>query len=195
MRITARAHELVRAAVRPGETVIDATVGNGHDTLFLAQCVGSGGRVIGFDVQPEALARAGERLLAAGVGEGLVTLHSRGHEAMGSHIDAPVGAVMFNLGYLPGGDHGMITCPGTTVAALQVAAGLLRDGGLLSIVCYPGHPGGQEEMLAVNKWAKGLPRRHFRMAWSPDEQGRSAPRLLCVNKLGKTAQAPRTSRE
>jgi SAM-dependent methyltransferase len=183
MRVTARAHELVRAVVRPGETVIDATVGNGRDTLFLAQCVGPRGRVIGFDVQPEALARARERLLAAGVGEDRLTLLACGHEVMGRHVDAPVGAVMFNLGYLPGGDHGLITRPETTVAALHWAAGSLRKGGVLSIVCYPGHPGGRDEVLAVNKCLESLPCNHFQVSWTTHELGKSTPRLLHVSKL------------
>lgn len=77
---------------------------------------------------------------------------------MGVHAEpASVSAILFNLGYLPGGDQAVITTSGETLAALDTAAGLLRPGGILSVVCYPGHPGGDAESEAVIAWAGGLP--------------------------------------
>jgi predicted methyltransferase len=154
MRFTERAHETVRDVIRPGETVVDATVGNGHDTLLLAQTVGAEGMVYGFDVQEEALHATRRRLLEAGIGEGRVRLIQAGHEEMADHVRGPVGAVMFNLGYLPGGDHARTTRVPTTLCALQQAISLLRRGGVISVVCYRGHPGGMEEAAAVCAWAR-----------------------------------------
>ncbi len=154
--LIATAHALVAAVVNPGEVVVDATVGNGHDTLFLANCVGPGGRVIGFDLQRQAIDSARMRLTAAGVCEASYELHARGHELMAAHIPMGVAAVMFNLGYLPGGDKQVITQVTTTLDALAAAFASLRRGGKLSVMCYPGHPGGDTEAEAVLKWLDGI---------------------------------------
>ena len=155
-RVTELAHEAVRAVVVPGDTVVDATVGNGHDTLFLAHCVQPGGKVYGFDVQEEALSAARGRLAAAEVGEAWLHLVHEGHEEMARIVEGPVAAVMFNLGYLPGGDHAVTTRPQTTRRALEQGMDLLRPGGVITVVCYRGHPGGVEESGVVRVWASAL---------------------------------------
>ncbi len=153
-RPTAQAHEEVAAVLRPGDVAVDATAGNGHDTCFLAGRVGPAGRVVAFDIQPEALAATRQRLGEAGLAD-RVELFEESHAAMARRVAPGVGAVMFNLGYLPGGDHGLITRTQETLAALESAAGLLRSGGVLTVVCYPGHSGGDEEAAAVVGWARG----------------------------------------
>jgi len=151
-RPTALAHLLLGQVIRPGDLVIDATAGNGHDTLFLATAVGEGGRVLAFDVQAAAIDATRGRLEAAGLA-GRVTLIEGSHAGIADHAAAgTVAAVMFNLGYLPGHDHGRITEAGETIAALDASARVLRRGGLLSVVCYPGHLGGGHEAESVGEW-------------------------------------------
>lgn len=153
-RPTARVHRELAALLREGDLAIDATAGNGHDTLFLAQQVGAGGRVLAYDIQAAAIAATRERIAAAGLA-GRVELHQASHATMARHAPAGgVAAIVFNLGYLPGGDHAVITRTGETLAALAVAAALLRPGGLLAVTCYPGHPGGDAESEAVLRWAE-----------------------------------------
>ena len=158
-RLTEVAHAALAAVLADGARAIDATVGNGHDTLFLASRVGPGGRVIGFDVQPRAIDAAAARLGAAGVGK-VVTLHHAGHEQMLTRIPAEwcgtVAAITFNLGYLPGGDKSWVTQPASTVDALQQAASMLRREGLQSVMVYHGHPGAAAEARAVEEWITGL---------------------------------------
>lgn len=154
-KATATAQAWVGQVVRPGDRVVDATVGNGHDTLFLAGLVGPAGEVTGFDVQEQALARTRERLEAAGTGA-RVTLLAAGHETMAAHVAPGVAAVMFNLGWLPGGDHAHTTTLAMTLQALHAAWQLLRAGGLLTVVAYPGHPGGSDELAAAEAWAATL---------------------------------------
>ncbi len=152
MRPTALAHLLLHRVLREGDHAIDATAGNGHDTLFLAGAVGASGRVQAYDIQPAAIAGTRERLRSAGMLD-RVELREETHRHLASHA-APgsVAAVMFNLGYLPGQDHETITHAGETLAALDAAATVLRPGGSLSVVCYPGHPGGEDEAAAVENW-------------------------------------------
>ena len=93
------AADYVRRTVLPGDTVVDATMGNGHDTLLLCGLVGENGRVYAFDVQPEALASTGARLEQAHM-RGRATLLQAGHETMERHVEGQPSAVMFNLGWL-----------------------------------------------------------------------------------------------
>lgn len=151
-RPTALAQNLLRAAIPQGSRVIDATAGNGYDTLFLAGCVGEDGSVLAFDIQQNALISARERLEDAGMA-GRVTFIHDSHVRLANHA-APesVAAVMFNLGYLPGEDHRLTTEAGETTAALDAAAGVMIPGGVLSVVCYPGHAAGAVEAEAVGDW-------------------------------------------
>jgi len=182
------AHEFVESALHPGETAVDATVGNGHDTLALARAVGAEGRVVGFDVQAEALAATRERL--AGVeGTAEVDLIHDGHEHLARHMGAdPVGAVMFNLGYLPGSESSLTTRPETTLPALRAAAERLRPGGVLTVVLYTGHEGGPVEADAVEAWATDLPQRRYRaLSYRFLNQQNDPPRLLVVECRPDTA--------
>ncbi len=125
-----------------GDLAIDATVGNGRDTAFLAGRVGSTGLVIGFDVQETAIEAASTRLEGLGL-SGRVRLIRSGHERLAEVVAefAPgrrAGAVMFNLGYRPGGDATIITRPETTLRALGAALDLTRAGGIITVVCREG---------------------------------------------------------
>lgn len=153
--LTLLAQQAVQRVLRPGDRAVDATLGNGHDTLFMARQVIPGGRVIGFDVQATALEQTRRRLAEANM-DGAVDLLLCGHEHMRERVppDWPgtVAAVMFNLGYLPGGDKSLTTHIASTLTALDQAVALLRDGGLISLLVYRGHRGGADEAAAVADW-------------------------------------------
>ncbi|KAE8560336.1 class I SAM-dependent methyltransferase [Paenibacillus polymyxa] len=164
LSVLSYAHQLVAARVQPGDTAIDATVGTGADTLFLAKAAGKRGRVYGFDIQQAALDYARRRLeedSSSSLAE--VSLLLQGHEQMREAVPdllhGKVAAVMFNLGYLPseGADLTVITHTDSTLVALEAALHLLRPRGILSAVLYPGHAGGREEAEAVLQWASALP--------------------------------------
>lgn len=182
LRATEMAHEVVRGRVNPGEAAVDATLGTGADLVFLSGCVGSEGKVIGFDVQEAAVERARARWETRG-GEGSVELHAVGHERMAELVDGEVAAVMFNLGYLPGGDKSLITRAETTLVALGMAVELVRPGGVVTVVCYPGHEGGAEEADAVVEWAEGLEQEEFAVTrYGFLNQRNSPPSLVAVER-------------
>ena len=186
-RPTQLAQTILQAAIRAGDTVIDATAGHGHDTVFLAQCVGPGGRVLAFDLQQQAIRSARAKLDTAGL-SARVTFHHASHARMAEHA-APgtIAAVMFNLGYLPGDDHQFTTTTPETLAALAVSADLLQPGGTLSLVCYPGHPAGAAEAIAVEAWLGAMTARGWKVAkYSMLETLRPAPLLL----VARTAESP-----
>jgi predicted methyltransferase len=185
LRATTLAHALIRAALRPGDTAIDATVGNGHDTVFLADLVGPRGRVIGFDVQPMALAAARARL----TGRETVELIEAGHERIAAYIaaDVVIGAAMFNLGYLPGSDKRIATSPDTTLPALGAIFDRLRTGGLVTVVLYTGHPGGLAEAEAVKTAVAALPPCFESALWTRLATKMPAPELLVVGRITQPA--------
>ena len=158
-------HDWIRPRLRPGDAAIDATAGNGQDTLFLARLVGESGRVYAFDIQAGAV-EATRTLLAEHGFLSRVALYLAPHESMASVLPAPSGpvrAVMFNLGYLPGGDKALITRPATTLTALQTALALLAPGGLITVVSYPAHAGGGEEADALLQFCGDLNPELFRV--------------------------------
>lgn len=156
-------HLLIGDRLRAGDVAVDATAGNGHDTLFLAEQVLPGGRVFAFDVQREALAATRGRLLAAGIPTESFTLIPAGHEHLAEELPAGVKgrvqAVMFNLGYLPGSDKSVITEVSKTTRAIVAAIEWLAPGGIMTVVVYPGHAGGAEEAREVERLAGQLPPR------------------------------------
>jgi predicted methyltransferase len=156
-RLTQLAHERLRPLIPAGAIAIDATAGNGWDTAFLLECVGPSGRVFAFDVQHVALASTRVRI-APLAGAGRVALILQSHAELKAHLPVAlhghVDAAMFNLGYLPGADHTLVTQQSSTIAALAAVRDVLRPGGALSILAYPGHPGGADETAAVAAWVQ-----------------------------------------
>jgi SAM-dependent methyltransferase len=167
----------------PGDRAIDATCGNGQDTLFLAELAGCEGKVWAFDIQEEALSKTGERLESAGFAS-RVTLVYAGHERMAEFVDEQVKAIVFNLGYLPTGERGIKTSPESTLAALEQGEKLLLPSGIILVAVYTGHEGGAEEWSAVKGWAEALNPHEFNV-WQSRQLNRSekAPFLVVVEKV------------
>ena len=166
------AREVILRAVEPGDTVVDATMGNGHDTQMLCETVGPEGRVYAFDVQAQAVEETRKRLREQGL-DGRAELILSGHEHMAEYVKGPVKAVMFNLGWLPGGDHEVTTRWETTRTAVESALDLLAPMGVLVICAYPGHPEGAAEGEELGKYFSSLSRfrysiAQFRMLNSPE---------------------------
>ncbi len=185
-RLTDHAREFIAHHIRRGYTVIDATAGNGHDTLFLAEQVGKTGRVYAFDIQTKAIDQVRSRLQQAGHSDQLILL-KQGHQYMRASIPVQyhggVSAIMFNLGYLPGGCHGLTTQFETTLKALDQACTLLAPGGVISIVAYPGHEHGKLETGQVLRWSKGLSATNYRVEQLITETGnRPAPVWIGITK-------------
>ncbi len=182
-RPTALVQDLLARLIRPGDLAIDATAGNGYDTVFLAEQVGETGQVLAFDVQQAALESAAARVATEGF-SGRVQFILGSHAGMAAHAAVgSVAVVMFNLGYLPGEDHMLTTETAGTLTALEAAAGLLRGGGVISVICYPGHPAGAVEAAAVESWMKAQTAFGWRVArYGAVGTRRPAPFLLLARK-------------
>ncbi len=155
-KITDLAHHAVRPVIQAGDVVIDATAGNGLDTVFLAQQTGPGGHVYAFDIQEEALESTAAKLKESNL-EKWVTLILDGHENMAEYVNGPVSVIMYNLGYLPGAGSRISTRFDTTLRSFQQALALLKPEGMISIVLYPGHRQGKLEKEGLLKVFEELP--------------------------------------
>lgn len=185
------AHNLIRDKLRPGDIAIDATVGNGHDTVFLVEQISPSGKVYGFDIQQAAIDSTLPKVElccnAPQRSECLTLMHAN-HADMDEIIPAQyhgkISAIMFNLGYLPGSDKSIITRTESTLTALAVASRLLSSNGILTILAYPGHHGGDQESIAVKNWCEQLDEEQFSVSiFYSAENKVSAPRLYVVDKL------------
>jgi SAM-dependent methyltransferase len=182
------AHNLINDKVKSGDIVIDATVGNGHDTAFLLDLVKPNGKVFGFDIQQDAIESARSALQEHSFSQCLTLIHAS-HANMSELIPlayhCKISSVMFNLGYLPGGDKRIITKSDSTLAALASASQLLSADGIITILAYPGHEGGEMEAEQVLNWCLALDPGQYqvkRFENHPDNP--SAPKLFVVTKMG-----------
>lgn len=185
-RLTERVHALLADALSLGDVALDATCGNGHDTLFLAQQVGPTGRVYGFDLQGDAIALTQKRLSQPELDN--VTLHLACHSRIAELIPLKhhgcIRAATMNLGYLPGGDKTFVTRTETTLAAIESTLNLLAPGGILTVVAYVGHPGGREEADAVARLLHSLPPDGYQEdAIIGEGSVATAPQLFVVRKV------------
>lgn len=156
LQITQWCARFIKEQVSPGDLCIDATMGNGNDTLLLSTLCGENGRVLAFDIQEQALANTEEHLRKAGAPKNY-TLLLESHTRLSQYAeDNSVSCITFNLGYLPGGDHTRATKGDTSIEALSQSLSLLRKGGLISLCIYSGGDSGFEERDAVLDWLAAL---------------------------------------
>ena len=137
---------------------VDATCGNGGDTAFLCRLTAPEGRVLGFDIQPEAIASTRTRLEQAGVPAGQYALHCDSHAHLLQYVQpGTADAVMFNFGWLPGADHKVFSHAESSIPALEAALDALRPGGVLSAILYSGRVIGSDEKTEILHWMRTLP--------------------------------------
>ena len=187
------AHWMLKDIIKTNDVVVDATMGNGYDTQFLAEL---GANVYAFDVQEEALNATENRLDDAGIKnqifeknlsnlltEPSVNLVLSGHEKLSEYVKEPIKAAIFNLGYLPKTDKSVVTRADTTLTALDALTNQLVVGGRIAIMIYYGHEGGMEEKDAVIKWTSSLPQKDWEVtSYAPLNQIHTPPILVLIEK-------------
>ncbi|NMB27148.1 MAG: methyltransferase domain-containing protein [Tissierellia bacterium] len=169
--------------VEEGHIVLDCTVGNGNDTLFLAKLVGETGKVYGFDIQSMAINITKNKLLEKNLEE-RVTLINDGHENIDKYIEQKIDFAVYNLGYLPNGDRAIKTNASTTLESIKKALNLLHSNGLLLVTCYIGHEGGLEEKEEIENFLKLLNQKEYNvLEFNFINQQNNPPILYGIEKL------------
>lgn len=144
----------------PGDIVADCTAGLGRDTKFLAELVGSQGKVYAFDIQDMAIEATRKLLVCEGLAD-RVEVYQTDHAQVKNIIKSEIKAAIFNLGFLPGSDHNVVTKPESTIKAINDLLELLTVRGAVAIIVYQGHKGATEEAAALNSFAASLPGRYY----------------------------------
>ena len=172
------AHDFLAQVITKDDVVVDATMGNGHDTLFLAKLAK---QVYAFDIQEQALEKTSQRIQEAGLTN--VDLILQGHETVDQFV-TEVKAAIFNLGYLPSADKSIITQPQTTLEALEKLCRMLVKGGRIAIMIYYGHEGGDIERDAVLDFVSQLPQQEYTATiYRTLNQINNPPFLVMIEKL------------
>lgn len=177
-------HSLLEEILQPGDHVIDATMGNGYDTVFMAEKIGKTGHVYSFDIQKEALLSTKSKLTEQDLLD-RTSLFLQGHETLGTVVDEvqPIKAGIFNLGYLPKSDKSVITLPETTRTAMEEILKRLVPRGRMILVVYYGHEGGEKELDMVQDYCQSLPQEKYNvLKYQFINQKNNPPILYCVEK-------------
>ena len=168
------------------KVAVDCTCGNGHDTLWLAKrCK----KVYAFDIQKEAIESTAKLLDCEGenwsfedIEKGTVLIQD-GHENILKYVKETPDIIVFNLGFLPGGDKNITTKQGSSMEAIESALEILAVGGLLSVTMYPGHEEGAREQELILEWAKGLDSKTYHVVFANMlNQSERAPQVLWITK-------------
>jgi len=168
---------LITPFLHDGMTAVDCTVGNGHDTLFLAEQAGQGGKVYGFDVQASAI-EATQKKINEHVGIAPVELFLKGHENLKACVDEPVDLVVYNLGYLPRHDKSITTMTDTTLESVKQAMEIIKPGGVVSVIAYPGHDEGANELAGLSKFLREIDQTEFDVLKSEFINQKNRPPIL-----------------
>ncbi len=177
---------LIQPFLFEGMVAVDCTTGNGHDTLFLAQQAGVSGRVYGFDVQASAIESTKVKIndyISDGNTCAPVELFHTGHENLELSITEEVDVVVYNLGYLPRHDKSITTMTASTIQSVKQAMAKLKNGGVISIIAYPGHAEGANELNGLTEFLSNINQKEFDVLKSEFiNQQNTPPVLIMIEK-------------
>ncbi|MGE4508447.1 MAG: class I SAM-dependent methyltransferase [Eubacteriaceae bacterium] len=185
LRVTDLVWTFLEPLIKDGDTVLDATAGNGHDTLRLAQSVGNNGCVFAFDLQETAINNTRMLLDENGLFD-RVKLFQDDHTRFDVYLQEAavksLKAIVINLGYLPGGCRQLVTKTESSRKLLEKCLLYLEDQGMITVCLYPGHPEGEKEAKALLEWAGQLKKpfiaHHFKTL-----NRNLPPSLLIIQKM------------
>lgn len=177
------AQQAVASKLKSGAKVLDATAGNGKDTLYFAQKVGAGGRVYAFDIQTQALANC-QALLQRHQLADRVKLIAACHANIDQHLATPIDGAIFNFGYLPGGDKQITTLANSSLLAIEQTLNLLKADAIAALVIYSKHAAGKIEQRAIEAYLAGLSQQRFNvLRYQFANRPPTAPYALICHKI------------
>lgn len=173
------AHAYWERLLKKNDIAIDATCGNGQDTLILSRLAG---RVYAIDIQPRAIQKT-KLYLSEHASDVNVTLIEGCHSTFPKELTpASAALIIYNLGYLPGGDKKLTTQRETTLLSLKQALVLIKPGGLITLTCYPGHEEGAHEQSFLLPFAANLPPTEWSCCHHQWLNRRKSPSLLVIQR-------------
>lgn len=176
--------DILNQFVKEGDIALDATVGNGFDTLDLARLVGRSGKVYGFDIQKIAIENTKALLNLNGLLDKVILINDS-HENIENYIFEQLDLCIYNLGYLPNGDKNIKTSPSSTVISVFKALKLLKQNGILIVISYIGHQGGQEENNVLEAMLRQLNQKKYNVLKNEFINQKNSPPILYIVEKAK----------
>ncbi len=185
-RILPFARRLLETAIPKGGIAVDATMGNGHDTVHLAKLVGENGHVYAFDIQSDAIRNTSNRLNENQLSD-RVTLYEKSHGELEKLIPVTIhgriNGAIFNLGYLPGGDKEIVTKPTSTIAAIEQLLSIMEKEGIIVLVIYHGHEQGAVERDELLEYVSGIDQQSAHvLEYRFINQANNPPFIIAIEK-------------
>lgn len=176
------ARDMIKRKINKNSIVIDATVGNGHDSKFLCSFLGENGKFYGFDIQKSAIDRTEERLDEKNY-KCTINLFLDSHTEFKKHIQEEVDMIIYNLGYLPKGDKSITTLHDTSLLSVKEGMDILKKEGMIILTIYPGHDEGMKEFEIISSFLKGVNQKKFEvMKIEFFNQKNNPPLLFMIEK-------------
>lgn len=178
-------HMLLQGYVQKARVLVDMTCGNGHDTVFLAQHMPEDAHLYAFDIQTCAVASTRGAIKEAGLGHKHIIYKEGSHDGLVAQIEEPIDIAVFNLGYLPSGDHSIYTQSATTIKACKICLNKVTKTGIIMLAAYPGTEAGAHEQSAVHEFMQSIPQTEYDVSfWKPLNQIHHPPVLYIIQKRG-----------
>lgn len=181
MQLLDAAKSFLYGKIKEDDTLVDFTMGNGHDTAYLCSLVPKG-KVYAFDIQKEALENTSRLLSEKGYGN--ATLIHDSHANIAKYVKS-FRCGMFNLGYRPGGDKSVTTMTDSTLKAVTDGIALMEKGGVLVISVYPGHEEGTREGEALYKLLSSYDKVYYSVIQYSMINSPTSPFIFAVEKYDK----------
>lgn len=178
-------HMFLQPYASQAKLLVDMTCGNGHDTAFLASCMPDTAVLYAFDIQACAVEATKKTLQEQHVETKHIICQQGSHDVLLERLDGNPNIIVFNLGYLPSGDHAVHTKTEITLKAVKICLNKIAINGIIMIAAYPGTPAGAEEEEALRQFLQTVPQKEFDVSsWQPVNQIHCPPRLYIVQKRG-----------
>lgn len=178
-------HMFLQPYAAHAKLLVDMTCGNGHDTAFLASCMPDTAVLYAFDIQQCAIEATKKTLQEQQVDTKQVICQQGSHDVLLDHVNGNPDIIVFNLGYLPSGNHTIHTTSEITIKAVKICLNKIAKNGIIMIAAYPGTPEGAKEEEALRLFLQSVPQKNFDVSsWQPLNQIHCPPRLYIVQKRG-----------
>lgn len=177
-RIIPFAHNKIKEYLTVNDVAVDATCGNGNDTLFLSKL---SKHVYAFDIQEAAINNTSKLLKENNISN--VSLIHDSHESFTKHDLKDIKVIMYNLGYLPGANKDTVTTYKTTINSITNGLTILQEKGLLSITVYIGHKQGKIESEKLLEFVTTLDSKKYNVLIYRMLNKNNSPYNIFIEKL------------
>lgn len=171
---SALTHYIIKIFIKDKNIAIDCTLGNGFDTDFLAENFKS---IFAFDIQKTACDKYIEKQIVN------VEIINDSHDKLNSYIDTKVNCIVYNLGFLPGGDKSITTNYNSSLSSIKMGLELLESEGFMFIASYRGHSEGLNEFIFIKEYLNTLPKNKYAvMRHEVINRSNTSPVLFVIEK-------------